>query len=71
MENKKENENIVRTREIIVGSNDEIILSVPSQKGRTCININLDSEGLLVLSGGSDIVSRLVGEGWKEKIKEK
>jgi hypothetical protein len=56
---------------VVVTENEPLrITTVAGQdpRSRTCIYVSLDSEGKLIIVGGASIVSRIEGDGMREKV---
>lgn len=50
---------------------DEVQLAVPASDGcRTCVYLEVDEEGKLIITGGASIISEIIGEGMRRKVKE-
>lgn len=52
---------------IVLNEGDNIQLTVPGEYGKTCIYIT-NSNGKIIITGGSGIIERIEGKGMEEKF---
>ena len=48
---------------------DQVQLLVPASSERTCVYLEVDDEGKLVIAGGASIISEISGDGMLDKVK--
>ena len=62
------------TTTIVIEEGDCLMITTPEDDGKTCIYMDCVCvqgfpRGKLQISGGADIISAIVGEGMKDKIR--
>lgn len=51
--------------------NDQVQLLVPASMERTCVLLEVYSNGKLSITGGSDVIEEIGGEGMEAKVKNR